>query len=166
MIRTTYPLEIEIDDITYKVDYKAFNNKVQDELQKNKDASIKKFEKKDAKVHELNFKKEQFALNAEILKDAVKTQKVEILIEQKKIKQEIFDLEVEIEKLVKDADPLKDDIEKTNERIFDMMVTGSNATALKAVLVEKGIDYQIVLNLLGDLASKVSEKKSETSSTT
>ncbi|WP_455756474.1 hypothetical protein [Sulfurimonas sp.] len=160
MIKTRYPIKIEIDDKSFEIVVPALMTSTQkDEISAVRDKHLNDYEKRDAVQLELNEANETFEINKHILDHGKIVEKAKTMFEQKTLNKKIFELKRELAQIDKTIPDLSKLTEELCEKRFEVAVTGSDKSALKEYLAETGVSYQLLFSEFNEKVEEAKEKK-------
>jgi len=160
MIRTKFPITIEIDDKPFSIVVaEKMSQAQQSELDEVTDKYKSDYEKKDTLQASLSEAIEEFEINKHILADGKVIDRVIVMFEQKALNKTIFNLKKEITELDRNIVGLNKAIAELFEKRYDLSVSGTDAAILKKEISDLGIGFQAIFNELGILIKEAKEKK-------
>ncbi len=163
-LRTKHDIDMELDDVIYKVTYKPVNKHIQEKLNTTREANKEQYEEIDSKRFELKGYLNLKALNDDListfgteggisLKD-----KTEILLENKDYIQKISSLEKEIKKLDKALEDVNEAIEKYYKQMFEECISGEDKVKFQKAIDDAGLSYSLI-NIHVHEAVRVAQEK-------
>lgn len=158
-ILTKYPIEIEVDETPFNIVVSEPNKQQKEELKEIIAKSRQLYSKRDAIKISLSEKEEEFEINKHILKDGKKSQRVEVMLEQKKLIKYIFKEKSELIECDNGIVSVDKTIENIFSKRYDILISGQDKESLKDEIDKKAIPYQVFFDSIAELIVKAKEKK-------
>ncbi|NOQ31517.1 MAG: hypothetical protein GQ570_10370 [Helicobacteraceae bacterium] len=159
MIKTRYPIALEIDDQPFSIvvnePTKAQQKKIGDIF----DKSALEHSKRDSLQSELNETQNEFDINKQILSEDDVNDRHSILLEQKAHNKRIPQILKDITELDKTLTNMSETLNEAFAKRFDLLVSGNDKAALKKEIETKNINYQVLFNAISELVKKEKVKK-------
>lgn len=169
MIKTEYKIVLEIDDEVFNLVVKEPNLKERKELEakaENQKAKFAELEVKakresalNAKINEIN---ETIAINKELIKESKLSERITLLLENKKLIKEKANLVKELGDL-NEATNIINDINADLESLFsfkiDLLIFGDDRERFLATIKNKGISSRLVWDSINEALRTAQEKK-------
>ncbi|PLY06770.1 MAG: hypothetical protein C0625_07970, partial [Arcobacter sp.] len=142
-ILTKYPVVLQVDGVSYDVVFTPLGKRGLKKLQDLKNKTITERAGVDAKIEERDYKKEQLLLTEKMIENLKEKdeKKFDLILEAKKLKSEIFQLNKEIKDEDSKFAPLDKEVEKYESLNYDLCFSGSKANELKNAIEEADISF-------------------------
>lgn len=168
-LKTKHDIEIELDEVPYKLTFRPVNKQVQEKLNAGRDASKEQYEIIDSKRFELQEYKNLKALNDELLTtfnpDDKKSggidleARIKLLLENKDYVKKISSLEKDIRELDKDLQDINIIVEDYYKQMFDECISGDDKIKFQKAIDDAGLSYSIVHIYINESVRVAQEKK-------
>lgn len=168
-LKTKHDIDIELDDVIYKVTFKPVNKQIQEKLNTTREKYKNEYEEIDAKRFELKDYLNLKVLNDELLatyttdkevKGGINLeQKTATLLENKDLVKKISSLEKEIKKLNKDLEDVNVTSEAYYKQMFDECISGNDKVKFQKAIDDAGLSYSLINIHVHEAVRAAQEKK-------
>lgn len=164
-LKTKHDIEMQIDDIFFKVTFKPVNKHIQEKLNRTRELNKEQYETIDAKRFELKEFKDFKSVNDEILSTfgtdggIDSKEKTAILLENKDYIKKISSLEKEIRELDKDLEDVNILIEDYYKQMFEECIFGEDKVKFQKAIDDAGLSYSLVNIHINESVRAAQEKK-------
>ncbi|PZP12164.1 MAG: hypothetical protein DI602_10110 [Aliarcobacter butzleri] len=164
-LKTKHDIEVELDDVSYKLVFKPINKHTQEKLDKTKNESKEQYETVDSKKVELKEYKDLKSVNDDLLKTfgavggITLEQKTSILIENKEYVIKISSLEKQIRNIEKDLTDVNVAVENYYKQFFEESIEGTDKVKFQKAIDDAGISYAVINVYIIEALKESQEKK-------
>lgn len=164
-LRTSFPIELQIDDITYKLNFKPVNKQIKEKLDGLLNENKEQHEESDSKRAELKEYISFKTLNEELLSTYSESdgidlkQKRALLLENKNYLEKIATLEKELKKLERNLEDVNVAVETYYKEMLDSCISGEQKVSFFNLIDESGLSYALVNIYVNQAVRDAQEKK-------
>lgn len=159
MLYSQHVIELGIDETYHKITIKQLSLSDKNRLKELRVKGEKRFAKyddlKDRRTQVLN----EFLLNEKIIDESGFTDKLKLLLEQKRLSKELNKIDEELKESNNASDEIKEELESYYKEMFDLCVVGEGKASLIKEIETKGFTYKEVFETMIVLVAKAMEKK-------